>query len=93
MELIREVGAIALVVLSLMFISLGVKILRFDKSEYRRISARSAGLKSTLMGRNRVMHGRVPDSTLQEGMAIDLRTGAIELNGKVSDETVKRILA
>ena len=71
---------------------LGVRILRFDPVEYRKVHNRYINPKSVLLGKTRIVHGAIPDERFKEGMAIDLRSKTIELNGKVSDEIVNRIL-
>ena len=68
------------------------RLLNYDKTEYQKSRARYPSVSAALRGQARVKRDSIPDGRIRAGIVYNKRESRIEPNGKLSNDTVDRIL-
>ena len=68
------------------------RLVRYDKTEYEKSRARYVSLGAALRGQARVKRDSVPDGRIRAGIVYNKRRSRIKPNGKLSNDTVDRLL-
>lgn len=92
MQILEVAGAMVLAIIAVACFRFALRLYRFDATEYEKSRSRFKSPMGALRGDALMRRDSIPDGRVRAGMVYNMRANRIELNGKLSDAVVDRVL-
>jgi hypothetical protein len=78
-------------VLSALLLSFALRLWRVNKIEATKGAARSRSIREAILGRARMDEDWIPDARIKGGLVYNKKKKRLEISGRLSDDSFKRV--